>query len=63
MTINPLVILTEKTSQISENISPAKAAYILSQILEKVGYDEQLFENPVEEVNPSEQDVQNFLDL
>ncbi len=55
MTINPLVILTEKTSQISENISPAKAAYILSQILEKVGYDEQLFENSVEEVNPSEQ--------
>ena len=56
MTTNPLATLTETTHKISEDISPAKAAYILSQILEKVGYDEQSFENTVEEVSPSEQE-------
>lgn len=56
MTTNPLATLTESTSKISEDISPAKAAYILSQILERVGYDEQFFENTVEEVSPSEQE-------
>jgi len=56
MATNPLVTLTEQTSKISEDISPAKAAYILSQILEKVGYDEKQFPAPTEEVSPSEQE-------
>lgn len=41
MIANSLATLTETTSKISEDISPAKAAYILSQILERVGYDKQ----------------------
>jgi polynucleotide 5'-kinase involved in rRNA processing len=56
MATNSLVTLAETTSKISEDISPAKAAYILSQILEKVGYDEQSFEKVAEEVSPSEQE-------
>ncbi|MBO3458487.1 hypothetical protein G7B40_024990 [Aetokthonos hydrillicola Thurmond2011] len=56
MTTNPLVNLGKHTANISSDISPAKAAYILSQILEKVGYDEQSFETPVDEVSSFEQD-------
>jgi hypothetical protein len=56
MATNSLVTLAETTSKISEDISPAKAAYILSQILDKVGYDEQSFEKIAEEVSPSEQE-------
>lgn len=54
---NPLLTLTENLSTVSEDISPAKAAYILSQILERVGYDEQPTENTVEEVSPSEREA------
>ena len=54
MAINPLETLIENTSTISDNISPAKAAYILSQLLEKTGYDERT-QNIVEEVSPDDQ--------
>lgn len=40
MTTNPLTILTEESTKISPDISPAKTAYMLSQLLEYVGYDE-----------------------
>ncbi|MBD2628935.1 hypothetical protein [Trichormus variabilis] len=40
MTTNPLTILTEESSKISPDISPAKTAYMFSQLLEYVGYDE-----------------------
>ncbi|MBW4676076.1 MAG: hypothetical protein KME52_19240 [Desmonostoc geniculatum HA4340-LM1] len=56
MATNPLVTLAETTSKISEDISPAKAAYILSQILERVGYDEEYFDNSIEEFSLSEQE-------
>ncbi len=56
MTTNPLVTLAETTSKISEDISPAKAAYILSQILERIGYDEESFDNSVEEFSFFEQE-------
>ncbi|MCC5623822.1 hypothetical protein [Nostoc sp. CHAB 5715] len=56
MATNPLVTLAETTSKISEDISPAKAAYILSQILERIGYDEESFETSVEQFSLSEQE-------
>jgi hypothetical protein len=40
MTNNPLTILTEESNKISPDISPTKTAYMLSQLLEYVGYDE-----------------------
>ncbi|AFZ61140.1 hypothetical protein H6G54_28855 [Anabaena cylindrica FACHB-243] len=40
MTTNPLTILTEESSKISPDISSAKTAYMFSQLLEYVGYDE-----------------------
>ncbi|MGM3309494.1 hypothetical protein ACSQ6I_26535 [Anabaena sp. WFMT] len=40
MTTNPLTILTEESSKISPDISPAKTAYMLSQLLEYVDYNE-----------------------
>lgn len=40
MTNNPLAILTEESNKISPDISPTKTAYMLSQLLEYVGYDE-----------------------
>ena len=55
MAINPLETLIENTSAISDNISPAKAAYILSQLLEKTGYDERTQNIVEEEVSPDDQ--------
>jgi hypothetical protein len=40
MTTNPLTILTEESTKISPDISPAKAAYMFSQLLEYVDYNE-----------------------
>ncbi|WP_071192115.1 hypothetical protein [Trichormus sp. NMC-1] len=39
MTTNPLTIFTEESTKISPDISPAKAAYMLSQLLEYVDVD------------------------
>ena len=49
MTTNPLTILTEESSKISPDISPAKAAYMFSQLLEYVDYNE-LESIPVTEI-------------
>lgn len=40
MTTNPLTVLTEESTKISPDISPAKTAYMLSQLLEYVDYNE-----------------------
>ncbi len=55
MYTNPLVTLTETTSAISKDISPSRTVYILSQIIETIGYDEQYLADNVEEVSLSEQ--------
>ena len=55
MAVNPLEVLIENTSQISDDISPAKTAYILSQLLKNTGYDERT-QNIVEEVSLDEQE-------
>ena len=55
MTTNPLAMLTEESTKISPDISPAKAAYMFSQLLEYVDYNE-LESIPVtESVNLEEQ--------
>ncbi|MDF5733403.1 MAG: hypothetical protein PUP92_36855 [Rhizonema sp. PD38] len=53
MLVNPLETLIENTSAIYEDISPAKTAYILSQLLKETGYDE-FTQNTLEEVSLSE---------
>lgn len=55
MTTNPLTTLTEESTKISPDISPAKAAYMLSQLLEYVDYDELESIAPTEPINPEEQ--------
>lgn len=55
MAVNPLEALIENTSTISDDISPAKTAYILSQLLKNTGYDERT-QNLVEEVSLDEQE-------
>lgn len=55
MTDNPLTILTEESNKISPDISPTKTAYMLSQLLEYIGYDESESTPATETVSIEEQ--------